>query len=95
MRTGDWIHLAELLGFSRQQIDNFEIRASIQREPPGFLMLMEWRSHEDTSTLFILRDVLWTCGRHDCVNILDRNVEGKAGNSIHINFLFSVKLYVT
>lgn len=75
IRTGDWVHLAELLGFSRQQIDHFEVRSHIQREPPGFLMLMEWRSHEDRSTLFILRDTLWTCGRHDCVTFLDRRVE--------------------
>lgn len=75
IRTGDWVHLAELLGFSRQQIDHFEVRSHIQRELPGFLMLMEWRSHEDRSTLFILRDTLWTCGRHDCVTFLDRRVE--------------------
>lgn len=81
IRTGDWVHLAELLGFSRQQIDHFEVRSTIQREPPGFLMLMEWRSHEDRSTLFILRDTLWTCGRHDCVSFLDRRVEGKHTNS--------------
>lgn len=82
IRTGDWVHLAELLGFSRQQIDHFEVRSHIQREPPGFLMLMEWRSHEDRSTLFILRDTLWTCGRHDCVTFLDRRVEGKNTDSI-------------
>lgn len=81
IRTGDWVHLSELLGFSRQQINHFEVQSTIQREPPGFLMLMEWRSHEDRSTLFILRDTLWTCGRHDCVSFLDRRVEGKNTNS--------------
>jgi hypothetical protein len=75
--AGDWIRVAELLGFSREQIENLEVRSNIQREPPGFLMLMDWRSHEDSSTLFILRDTLWSCGRHDCVSLLDRTIEGK------------------
>ncbi|XP_062585720.1 uncharacterized protein LOC134247361 [Saccostrea cucullata] len=75
IRTGDWIHVAELLGFSQQHIENFEVQSNIQRESAGFLMLMEWRGHEDCSSLFILRDTLWSCGRYDCVTLLDRKIE--------------------
>ncbi|XP_061195421.1 uncharacterized protein LOC133203671 [Saccostrea echinata] len=75
VRTGDWVHVAELLGFSQQHIENFEVKSNIQRESAGFLMLMEWRGHEDCSTLFILRDTLWSCGRYDCVTWLDQKIE--------------------
>lgn len=75
--TGDWIHVAELLGFSREQIENLEAWSKSKHEPPGFLMLMEWCKHEYSSSLFILRDTLWSCGRHDCVSLLDGKIEGK------------------
>lgn len=75
---GNWIEVAERLGYGRDHIQEFIHKSKCDGQHPGYLMLMDWSSEEIGRSVYVLRETLKQCGRSDCGQYLHDKVKGRA-----------------
>lgn len=66
-----WIELGQTLGFSRQELESFSLRAKSVHRKAGERMLREWQTlHSHNATFFALLGALEIIQRKDIANNL-------------------------
>ncbi|XP_069141307.1 uncharacterized protein [Argopecten irradians] len=81
---GNWASLAEVLGYARDKIDEFDHQSAAEYKPPGYLVLRDWTKQERGRSIYVLLESLKQCGRLDCVVFLEQEVKNLLSMKLHL-----------
>ncbi|OWF43999.1 uncharacterized protein LOC110458959 [Mizuhopecten yessoensis] len=81
---GNWASLAEIMGYSRDKIDEFDHQSTAEYKPPGYLVLRDWTKQERGRSLYVLLESLKQCGRFDCVAFLEQEIKNLLSMKLHL-----------
>ncbi|XP_060075633.1 uncharacterized protein LOC132555295 [Ylistrum balloti] len=84
---GNWASLAEIMGYSRDKIDEFEHQSTAEYKPPGYLVLRDWTKQERGRSIYVLLETLKECGRLDCVTFLEQKIKNLVSMKLHLKII--------
>ncbi|XP_033744555.1 uncharacterized protein LOC117330397 [Pecten maximus] len=84
MTRGNWASLAEIMGYSRDKIDEFDHQSTAEYKPPGYLVLRDWTKQERGRSIYVLLESLKQCGRLDCVVFLEQAIKNLLSMKLHL-----------